>query len=37
MEQELVLYPRLLGLVVLCGGAYALLALYPALLLVLRA
>lgn len=36
LEQQLVLYPRLLGLVVLCGGAYAALALYPALLSVLR-
>jgi len=37
MEQELVLYPRLLGLVAVCGGAYAALALYPALLTVLSA
>lgn len=37
MEQQLVLYPRLLGLVVLCGGTYAALALYPALLSVLSA
>ena len=36
LEQQLVLYPRLLGLVVLCGGTYALLALSPALLSVIH-